>query len=340
MKRITVIGIDLAKEVFELNGADEYGKTLLRKTLKRVELAPFMANMPTCRVVMEACGGGHHWARKFTAQGHEVQLIAAQFVKPFKTTKQKNDRVDAQAIVEAASRPSMRYVGIKNLFQQDLQSLHRVRQQLINNRTQISNQIRGLFAEYGVVMEEGLSKFKSQFPIALEEESELTPALREVGRSLFELFSKFEDEQDKVEMQIKGLVKENDDYKRLIEVPGVGPWSASLFLASAGNVGAFKNGRQLAAWAGLVPKQHSSGGQERLGRITKAGDAPLRVMLIHGARSVILAAIRKQKTDPLSQWILQLHKSKGFNKTAVAVANKNVRVMWHLLKYQEVYRTA
>ncbi len=340
MKRITLVGIDLAKEVFELNGVDELGKTVLRKTLKRAELAPFLANFPSCRIVMEACGGAHHWARKFTAQGHHAQLIAAQFVKPFKTTKQKNDRVDAQAIVEAASRPSMRYVGTKNLFQQDLQSLHRIRQQLINNRTQISNQIRGLFAEYGVVMDEGLTKFKSQFPTALEEDSELTPIMREAGRSLYELFSKFEEEQSKVEEQIKSLVKDNEDYKRLVEVPGVGPWSASLFLGTAGNVGAFKNGRQLSAWAGLVPRQFSSGGQERLGKITKAGDAPLRVMLIHGARSVILAAIRKQKTDPYSQWILQLHKTKGFNKTAVAVANKNVRVMWHLLKYQEAYRVA
>ena len=340
MKRITLLGIDLAKEVFELNGVDGLGNTLLKRTLKRSELAIFMANLPACRVVMEACGGSHYWARKFSAQGHDVQLIAAQFVKPFKTTSQKNDRVDAQAIVEAGSRPSMRYIGIKNLFQQDLQSLHRIRQQLINNRTQISNQIRGLFAEYGVVMDEGVSKFRSQFPIAIEEDSELTSTLREVGRSLFELFCKFEDEQKKIEAKIKSLVRENDDYKRLIEVPGVGPWGASLFLASAGNVGAFKNGRQLAAWAGLVPKQHSSGGHERLGGITKAGDAPLRVMLIHGARSAVLAAIRKQKTDPLSQWILKLHSKKGFNKTAVAVANKNVRIMWHLLKHQEAYKTA
>lgn len=340
MKRITLIAIDLAKEVFEVNGMDELGRTVLRKTLKRLELLEFMANQPKCRVVMEACGGAHHWARVFSKQGHEPQLIAAQFVKPFKNTKQKNDRVDAQAIAEAGSRPNMRYVGVKNLFQQDLQSLHRIRQQLIGNKTQICNQIRGLFAEYGVVMDKGVAKFKSQFPVALEEDSELTPAIREAASSMFEVFRRFEEEQVKIEAKIQSLVKESDDYKRLVEVPGVGPWSATLFMASAGNVGAFKNGRQLAAWAGLVPRQRSSGGQEKLGSITKAGDAPLRAMLIHGARSTILAAIRKQKTDPLSQWILRLHKTKGFNKTAVAVANKNVRVMWHLLKYKEDYQAS
>jgi transposase len=267
-------------------------------------------------------------------------LIAAQFVKPYKKTKQKNDRVDAQAITEAAQRPEMRYVGVKTIFQQDLQSLHRIRQQLISSRTQISNQIRGLLAEYGVVMDKSIEKFKAQFSAVLEEDSELTPVLREASLSLYELFKKIEEEQGKVERQIHNLVRENDDYQRLTKIPGVGPWSASLFLASAGNVGAFKNGRQLAAWAGLVPKQHSSGGQQRLGSITKAGDGPLRTMLVHGARSAILAAIKKQKTDPTSQWILKLHQSKGFNKTAVAVANKNVRVMWHLLKYKEEYRAS
>lgn len=338
MKRVTLLGIDLAKEVFELNGVDEFGVTILRKTLKRNELGLFMANLPPCRVVMEACGGAHFWARKFIIQGHNAQLIAAQFVKPFKKSRQKNDRVDAQAIVEAASRPSMRFVGVKNLFQQDLQSLHRVRQQLIDSRIQVSNQIRGLFAEYGVVMSEGAAKFRVQLPEVLEEDSELTPTIREVGRSMYELFKRIEVQREEIEGRIKEIAKQNEGYRRLIEVPGVGPWSASLFLASAGNVGAFKNGRQASAWMGLVPRQCSSGGQERLGRITKAGDGPLRVMMIHGARSVILAALRKQKTDPLSEWVLKLYKAKGFNKAAVAVANKNVRIMWHLLKYEESYR--
>ena len=340
MSKVMLIAVDLAKEVFELNGVDAHGKTVFQKSLKRSELAAFMAQQPCCRVVMEACGSAHYWGRLFAKQGHTSQLIAAQFVKPFKNTKQKNDRVDAEAIAEAASRPRMRYVGVKNLVQQDLQSLHRIRQQLIHNRTQISNQIRGLLAEYGVIMDKGITKFKSQFALVLEEDSELTPAIRTATKSLFEVFERLEDEQSKVEEQIKALVRDNDDYKRLVDVPGVGPWGASLFMASAGNVGAFKNGRQLAAWAGLVPRQFSSGGQAKLGSITKSGDVALRTMLIQGARSAIISAMKRQKTDPMSQWILKLQREKGFNKAAVAVANKNVRVMWHLLKNKEEYRAS
>jgi transposase len=340
MRSITLVGIDLAKEVFELNGVDKDGRTVFRRTLKRSELVEFMANLPACRVVTEACGGSHYWGRLFASQGHEAKLIAAQFVKPFKQSRQKNDSVDAQAIVEAASRPKMKYVSVKNLYQQDLQSLHRVRQQLVQIRTQISNQIRGLLMEYGVVLDEGVAQFKKQFHEAIESENELTPTVREVTRSMYELFERVSLEQDQIEEKLKAYVKSNDDIKRLMAVPGVGFLTASLFLASVGNPTVFKNGRHLAAWLGVVPRQNSSGGKERLGMITKTGDCALRTMLIQGARSAMIAAVRKQKTDPLSEWILKLKQKKGWNRTAVALANRNARVMWHLVRYKENYKTA
>lgn len=340
MERVTLVGIDLAKEVFALHGVDAQGRTVFRRTLKRKELAPFMAKLPPCRVVSEACGGAHYWGRLFRSQGHETKLIAAQFVKPFKQTRQKNDDVDAEAITEAASRPKMKYVAVKNLQQQDLQSLHRIRQQLISVRVQTSNQIRGLLMEYGVVLDKSVNKFKEQFLEALESENELTPAIREATRSLFELFKKMLAEEEKIESKLKEYIKESEDVKRLMEVPGVGFLTASLFVASVGDASVFKNGRHLSAWLGLVPLQSSSGGKEKLGKITKTGDCPLRTMIIQGSRAALMAAIKKQKTDPKSEWILKLKEAKGWNVAAVALANRNARVMWHLLKYKENYKTA
>jgi len=341
MKTITLLGIDLAKDVFELRGVDAAGNTVLKRTLKRAQLAEFTAQLPSCRIAMEACGGAHHWSRVFKSQGHISQMIAAQHVKPFKKSRQKNDVKDAEAIVEAALRPNMKYVSEKNLFQQDVQSLIRIRQQYVALKLQISNQIRGLLMEYGVVIPKGFSYLKSNLPDILEAgENGLTPVIRELINDQYVFFKKVADDLKALESKLESHMEPDPDYQRLLSVPGVGPMSASSFIASVGDPRNFKNGRHLAAWAGLVPTQNSSGGKEKLGGITKAGDKNLRTVLIHGARALIAVTIRKQKTDPQSQWILKLYNEKGWNRTAVAVANKNVRIMWHLLKYEEEYKRA
>lgn len=335
---ISLLAIDLAKEVFQIHGCDESGRVILKKRLRRNEVLHFTAQLAPCRIAMEACGGSHYWARKFTAQGHEPKLIAAQFVKAFKRTTQKNDQNDAAAIAEAAQRPTMRYVAMKSLNCQDLQSLHRVRQRLIGTRTSLVNQIRGLAMEYGVTMSKGINNFREEISVKIESDNELTPLMRDLFRSLKQLIDRVDEEMRKVEAKLKVLSEQNRDYNRLLSVPGVGPMTASLFLAAVGDVSVFKNGRHLAAWVGLVPRQHSSGGSTKLMGITKAGDQDLRVMLIHGARALIQAARRKNSQDPRSQWILKLLEKKGWNVTAVAVANRNCRVMWHLVKYQQEYQ--
>jgi transposase len=341
MKVSNIIGVDLAKNVFQLHGVDERGKTVMKKRLKRSEMAEFFAQQPSCRVVMEACGGANHWGRMLANQGHEPQLIAAQYVKAFKKTVQKNDRNDAEAIVEAALRPSMKYVAVKTLVNQDLQSLHRVRQLLIATRVMLSNQIRGLLMEYGVVMEKSFAKFKLQLPEVLEDAStELTPLVRELVSSQNNLLKRVTEELEAVDERLKFMMKDNDDCQRLMKVPGVGINGASMFMASIGDAKVFKNGRHVAAWLGLVPRQFSSGEIRRTTRITKAGDSPLRAMLINGARARVTATMRKDREDPTSQWIRRLHSEKGGNKTTVAVANKNVRIMFNILKYKTDYKKA
>lgn len=341
MKTITLLGIDLAKDVFELRGVNALGEVVLKRSLKRSQLSAFTAQLVPCRIAMEACGGSHYWSRLFRSQGHQPMMIAAQHVKPFKKSRQKNDTKDAEAIVDAASRPNMKYVGEKNLFQQDVQSLLRVRQQLVALKLQISNQMRGLLMEYGVILPKGFAHLKKQIPGILEDgQNDLTPIIRDLISSQYTSFKRTNDELKLLEVKIAHFLKPNEDYQRLLGVPGVGPLGASSFIASVGDPSSFKNGRHLAAWAGLVPTQMSSGGKEKLGGITKTGDKHLRATLIHGARALITATIRRQKKDPYSQWILKLYKEKGWNRTSVAVANKNVRVMWHLLKNKEEYKHA
>jgi transposase len=335
---IKLLAIDLAKDVFQVHGLDERGVVRLKKKLKREELITFTAQLPPCRIAMEACGGSHYWARKFRAQGHDPKIIAAQFVKPFKLTTQKNDENDAAAIAEAASRPSMRFVGIKDVNQQDIQSLHRIRGLLVKTRTSFVNQCRGLAHEYGVVISRGITRFRKEIQEVLEEDNELTPTLREALFSLREAVIKMDMEIASTEKKIKALAQSNKDFERLLEVPGVGPLTASLFLSSVGDVSVFKNGRHVAAWLGAVPRQHSSGGATKLLGITKSGNSDLRVMMVHGARALITATLRKRGQDPYSQWILNLLDKKGWNVTAIAIVNRNCRVMHHLMKHDERYK--
>lgn len=287
---------------------------------------------------MEACGSAHHWARRFQAMGHTVELIAAQFVKPF-VKSQKNDRADAEAIAEAASRPTMRYVPIKTIEQQDVQTLHRVRSLLMRDRIAQGNQIRGLLAEYGVIVPQGSTQVRKLLPAILEDaDNDLTVLTRQMFAELYERLVVLDERIAHYDRQIQQLHRASPQSCRLEQVRGVGPLIATALLASIGDAKAFKNGRQFAAWLGLVPRQHSSGGKPRLLGITKRGNTYLRMILVHGARAVVAQATRRD--DPFSRWIDALRKRRGTNVTVVAVANKTARVIWAMLAKGEDYRPA
>lgn len=336
---ITILGIDLAKNVFQIHGADRMGKKLIGKKLSRKQLSDFVTHLPPCTIAMEACGGAHFWARKFRALGHEVKLIAPHFVKPF-VKSNKNDRNDAEAIVEAALRPSMRFVPVKTVEQQDTLCLHRVRSRLVASRTALINEIRGLLAEYGVIVARGPEKLLNKFAEILEDDSNDISAK---GRTLFErLRNELRELNEKVlnaDREIKSLTSSNEVYSRLMKVPGVGPMTATAIVAAVGHAAAaFKSGRELSAWLGLVPKQNSSGGKTRLGSISKRGDVYLRNLLIHGARAVIYRLDHREDTQAL--WLKELIKRRGSNRACVALANKNARVLWAMMARGEEYRIA
>lgn len=326
---LSVVGIDLAKSIFHLVGLDERGKIILRKRLARGEVLPCMAPLPRVRVGMEACGGAHYWARQLREQGHEVKLMAPQYVKPYVKTN-KNDLRDAEAIAEAVTRPSMRFVPIKHVAQQDLQALHRVRERLMGARTALVNEMRGLLAEYGIVLPTGINAFRNTLAAKLEaEHAQLTPLSQELFGKLCAACKKVEAEGADYDEKLQALAATHPESQRLLTIPGIGPLTATALIAAVGDGGGFTNGRQFAAWCGLVPKQHSTGGQPRLLGISKRGDRYLRKLLIHGARATLRWA--RTKTDSRSRWSRGLLERRGWNRTAVAVANKNARIVWALL---------
>jgi transposase len=315
---LSVVGIDLAKSVFHLVGMDERGQIILRKRLARGGVMPFMAKLPRVLVGMEACGGAHDWARQLREQGHEVRLMAPQYVKPYVKTN-NNDLRDAEAIAAAVTRPSMRFVPIKNIEQQDLQALHRVRERLMGARTALVNEMRGLLAEYGIVLPPGVNTFRTTLKEKLEvEQAKLTPLSQELFSKLCEEFKKVEAEVVYYDEKLQAMAITHPESQRLLTIPGIGPITATALIAAVGAMGGFTNGRQLAAWLGLVPKQHSTGGQTRLLGISKRGDRYLRKLLIHGARATLRWA--RTKTDSRSQWIRGVLERRGWNRTAVAVA--------------------
>lgn len=340
MNKITVLGIDLAKNIFQLHGADDRGKAVLKKKLNRQQLALFIVNLPKCTVAMEACGGSHYWARKFQAMGHEVKLISPQFVKPF-VKSNKNDAHDAEAIVEAAQRPNMRFVAVKSVEQQDALCLHRVRERLIRGRTALVNEIRGLLHEYGVVVPQGIKKLRSALPEILEQDDN---QLSDLGRKLFsQLYLELCGFDKRVEIynaKIEAQSKSSEVCQKIMKIPGVGPLTATAIVASVGNAKLFTNGRQMSAWLGLVPKQSSSGGKENLLGISKRGDSYIRKLLIHGARAVLQVSKTAAVDTPKTVWLKKLEERRGFNKACVALANKNARVIWKLLATDDVYRAA
>ncbi len=333
--KMTTVGIDLAKNVFQVHGVDERGKAVLKKPLKREQVAPFFANLPPCLIGMEACGSAHHWARKREAFGHTVKLMAPQFVKPYVKTN-KNDAADAEAICEAVGRPNMRFVPIQNGEQQAVLAMHRARQGFVKARTAQANQIRGLLAEYGIIIPQGISHIAKRLPDILEDgENGLPGAFRQLRHRLGDPLKELDRQVGELEVQIQVWHRENEASKKLARIPGIGPITASALVASIGDAKSFENGRQLAAWLGLVPKQHSSGGKQWLLGISKHGDTYLRTLLIHGARAVIRAAERK--VGYAQSWLAQLIGRRNKNVAAVALANKNARIVWALLAHERDY---
>lgn len=334
--KLTTIGIDLAKNVFQVHGVDAHGKVSLKKQLKRGQVAAFFANLPPCLIGMEACGSAHYWARKLQALGHTVKLMAPQFVKPYVKTN-KHDAADAEAICEAVLRPNMRFVPIKEVEQQGVLALHRARQGMVKARTAQANQIRGLLSEFGLIVPQGITHVYQRVPALLDEAKEELPSVFcELVQRLLAHLKELDRQVGEMEVQIQIWHRANALSRKLEAIPGIGPLTASALTASIGDAKNFANGRQLAAWLGLVPKQHSTGGKTNLQGISKRGDPYLRTLLIHGARAVILRAERNLNDQ---SWLRRLIGRCNKNVAAVALDNKNARIVWALLAKDERFRS-
>jgi len=333
---VTTIGIDLAKSVFQIHGIDERGKAVFRKKVSRKKLLPTLANIGPCLVGLEACAGANYWTRKIEALGHTVKVMNPRFVAPY-VMNQKNDANDAEGICEAVGRPTMRFVPGKSIEQQDIQALHRSRDLLIKQRTAQGNQVRGLLGEYGIVIPLGRKQLRKEIPLVLEDaDNELTFLGREIFAKLYEHLVFIDQLIDDLEDQILIVFKNSPACQAVEKIGGIGVMGATALVSSIGDANTFKNGRQFAAWLGLVPKQHSSGGKTRLKGITKQGDQYLRRLLIHGARAATYWA--KRGSTRRSQWITELEGRAGTNRTAVALANKNARIAWAILAKGEAYQ--
>ena len=333
---VTTIGIDLAKNSFSLHGVDSQGKRVFSKTLSRGKLLAFLAQQPPSLIGMEACSGAHHWGRQLQAMGHRVGIMASRFVAPYRKGG-KNDSNDAEAICEAVARPHMRFVPVKSMEQQSLLSLHRVRQGLIKERTATINQLRGLLSEFGLIMPQGRYSAQHHIPDLLEDAENGLPTL--VRRLLHNVYLRLQDMNEHLlayDRELEHLSRESEVAQRLMTIPGIGAITATAVLASVGDPKQFKNGRQFAAWLGLTPRQYTTGGKIRLGRITKKGDMYLRTLLIHGTRAVL--ATLKDKQDRLSAWTRALIERRGYKRTAVALAAKNARILWALMARGDSYQ--
>jgi transposase len=328
------IGIDTSKAVFTIHGVDQQDRPVLRVDLRRPQLVPFFKRLPPTEIAMEACGGSYHWARELIAVGHEVRLIPPQYVKPY-VKRSKNDRNDAEAICEAAGRPGMHFVPVKSVTQQAQGMVLKVRETLVGQRTQMINTLRGHAAEFGVIAAKGLRQV-GPLLAAIEQEGTIPPEAKEMVALLGQEIEHLNARITEIEVKLTAVHKANEVSQRLATIPGVGPVTA-LTLAIEIDPAAFESGRHLAAWAGLTPKEHSTGGKQRMGGISRAGNERLRVLLVIGATSVIKAAMRpgsKQMTD----WLRALLARKPRKVAAVALANKMARVAWALMTRGEVYR--
>lgn len=334
---VTTIGIDIAKRIFQIHGVDKNGKTVLKKKLMRDQLLSFMVNIPKCLVGIEACGGANYWARELIKLGHEVKLMAPQFVKPYVKTN-KNDQADAEAICEAVARPNMRFVPVKTIEQQDVLSIHRVRERLVKNRTALANEIRGLLHEFGFIIPQGINKVIVKLTEILDE-GQLSSLSYQTFYELKEEFVEDDKKIKELEKRLKVIAMDSVQCQQLMSIPGIGLITATALVSSIGNARNFENGRQLSAWLGLVPRQHSSGGKEKLLGISKRGDVYLRTLLIQGGRAVLNAKVRfiseeeksKKAYSKFTEWMFNLVERNGHNKTIVAIANKLARVVFAVL---------
>lgn len=335
-REVQILGIDLGKTWFHIIGMTRDGRIIVRKRLNRVQLGELAATMPKGRVAMESCPGSQYWGRRFAAHGHELRIIPAQFVKPY-VKSNKNDYNDAEAIAEAGSRDTMRCVPLKNFEQLDLQATHRVRQRCILERSAIVNQMRALLLENGIAIPIGRVVFAKRLPDILEDaENELSVRMRALLKRLRARWLRLDVEIDEVTTLLIEHVKESELCRRAITVPGVGPIVSTAVIAAVGNARAFRRGRDMAAWLGLVPRQHSTGGKTTLGRISKRGNAYLRQLFIQGAQA--LYSHMKREKSRLGQWLRDLEVRSHRHVVVVALANKIVRICWKVLSANEDYR--
>lgn len=347
MSNATLLAVDLAKNVFQLHGTDMHGKATIKKRLQRSQLLKFVENLNPCDIYMEGCSSANYWGRRFKGFGHQVKLINPKYVKPY-VKRNKNDKNDAIAIASAARDPEMTFGEVKTQEQQDIQGVHRVRSQLISQRTSLSNMIRGLLAEYGIIIPKGITHVRKKLPTILENnECDLNYLMLRNIQEIYESLVRLDEQIGRYNDLIEKLFEENDVCKRLATVPGIGKLGATMLAAHLGNGSGFKNGRHFAAFLGLVPRQHSSGNKEKLLGISKGGDTYTRTILVHGARSVLFYA--NKKTDDRSLWLKKLKLNKGSNVVAVALANKIARTAWTVVRNNvgyipnhkpEVFKTA
>jgi transposase len=335
--KLSRVGVDLAKNVYQCHGVDRSGKTLLKRRLKRHQWFKVLLDNtePGCVIGMEACASAHHWGRELQSRGYTVKLIPPQFVKPY-VKSNKNDARDAEAICEAMSRPNMRFVTVKSVEQQDIQATHRIRAELMTQRTAKANQIRGLVAEYGLVAPKHLSSLRAAIPCWLEDaENGLSGDFRGLLQGVWEDLRVLDDRVGEMDQLIKRLAENNEDCVRLQQLRGVGPMISTAMVATVGDARQYHKGRQMAAAIGITPKQHSSGGKDRLLGISKRGDVYLRTLMIHGARAVVARA--EHKDDRLSRWVTGIATRRHPNVAAVALANKTARMAWAMLRNETNY---
>lgn len=335
---ITTLGIDLAKNTFSIVGMNQHGKVVCRKTLSRNKLLPFVAQCPPCLIGMEACSGAHYWAREFEKLGHRIGIIAPKFVEPYRKGG-KNDNNDAEAICEAVTRPNIWFVPVKSAEQQAVLCIHRVRQGLVKDRTGLLNQLRGLLSEFGIILPKGRYPAQHTIPSMIEDENNGLPLL--ARNMITDLWTRIKDTNTQIltyDRELAKLVREDSVAKRLMTIPGVGEQTATGVVASVPDPRVFKNSRQFCAWLGLVPRQFTTGGHVRLGRITKRGDKYLRTCLVHGARAVV--ASLKEKDDHVSCWVRELIARRGYLRAVVALAARNARLIWTLMIKAEDYKAA
>lgn len=333
MKQIITIGLDIAKHVFQVHGVDESGAVVLRKRLRRSEVLSFFSRLDPTMVGMEACATSHYWARELRQIGHDVRLMPAQYVRAY-VKRQKNDAADAEAICEAVRRPTMRFVPVKSEEQQSALMLHRSRDLLVRQRTMLVNALRGHLAEFGIIEARGLGKIASLIAVLDHDQERIPVSARQALKPVAAQLRSVQEQISQLDADIADWHKANDVSRRLATIPGVGPLIASAITASVPDAAAFTSARQFAAWIGLVPRQNSTGGKPRLGRISKQGDAYLRRLLIIGAQSVL----RWSRATRRNLWTIALLDRRPRKVAAVALANKIARIAWALMVRSEEYR--